>query len=161
MIYKVMLTLGIIVVTMLAQRLLQVSINRFVDARQIKRVRGQMVGRVSRVTVWLLAVILLITVWGVDPSNLWIFVTGVIGALAVAFFAMWSMLSNIVAGLLLFVSDPFRIDDEIVILPEEIQGVVKDMKVLFVVLEDQDKNVIHVPSNLLFQKVVKKLNTSN
>ena len=71
------------------------------------------------------------------------------------------MLSNVVAGLFLFLSDPFRIDDEIVVLPEEIQGVVKDVKVLFVVLEDNEGNVVHIPSNLLFQKMIKKVKHNN
>jgi len=161
MVYKLIATLLVLVIGFLGQRLLRVSIDKFVEARQIKRVRGELVGRIARWLGWGVIAILLISVWGVDTQNLWLFATSVVGVLAVGFFASWSMLSNLVAGLFLFFSDPFKIDDEIVVLPEDIRGTVIDIKALFVVLEDSQGNVLHIPTNLLFQKTIKKINPSH
>lgn len=161
MLYQIIISMIILVLALVVQQFAKSSINNFVEARQLKRFRGQVVGRIFNVVIWLGAGFLLILVWGVNTQNLWLFATGVVGVLAVAFFASWSMLSNVVAGLFLFMSDPFRVDDEIVVLPEEIQGMVKDVKMLFIVLEDKDGNVIHIPSNLFFQKIIKKINTND
>ena len=105
----------------------------------------------------LLFLLLLVLVWGINIKNLWLFITGVFGIVAIGFFAVWSILSNVIAGFLILISDIFHIGDRIEILPDNKKGKLIDFKLLFIVLEDEDKNIFHVPNNLLFQKYIKKL----
>jgi len=90
-------------------------------------------------------------------GNVWVFLTSILGVIFIGLFAVWSILSNVLAGIFLFTSDNFRINDEILIIGEEVRGKVLRMKLLFVILKDDDNNMIHVPNSLFFQKSVKKL----
>jgi small-conductance mechanosensitive channel len=112
--------------------------------------------KISKTFLLLLFVFLLISIWGINIKNLWVFITGAIGVVAIGFFAVWSMLSNIVAGFLLIVSDTFSIGDEIEIIPDGISGKVVEIKSMFVVLKQPGGDIIHVPNNLLFQRIIKK-----
>ena len=154
---KITVTLAILVVVVVLRYVLRSSIHRFAASRQFKESRGKFIYRISRTFLYLFALLAVVSVWGVDVRNVWVLLTSVMGIVAIGFFAVWSMLSNIVAGFFLFAADPFRIDDEIVVLPEGIQGTVVDLKLMFVVLRDEKGDVLHIPNNLLFQRVVKRI----
>lgn len=136
---------------------IKVFIRRVVRQKSFRESRGWFIYKMSRAFVLLFALLAVISIWGVNVKNVWVFVTGVVGIIAIGFFAVWSLLSNIVAGFFLFVADPFRIDDQIVLLPEGLQGTVVDLKLMFVVLKDGNGDLLHIPNNLLFQRVVKKI----
>jgi len=99
--------------------------------------------------------IILIFIWGVDVQNFAIFIGGVITIIAVGFFAVWSLLSNVIAALILFVTHPFRIGDQIRILPDGISGEVLDVSLFFTILQGK-KGKIHIPNNIMLQRVIVK-----
>ena len=145
-------TAGIVVVTAAILFAIRTAIYRFVRVRQIHRLRGRFVYRVSRVFTIIFATFLLVYVWGFDTEKLWLLVTGFVGLVAIGFFAVWSLLSNIVAGFFLFLSDPFKINDEIEVPEVSLEGKVLDIRPLFVILEEPSGHTIFIPNNVLFQK---------
>jgi small-conductance mechanosensitive channel len=155
---QIIITLAVLLFAILIHVISRLAISKYARRKSIKDTRSLLIRKLFRWTIIFVALFAIISVWGIDIKNAWMFITGIIGVLAIGFVAVWSMLSNILAGLLLFMSDAFRIDDEIVVLPEGIEGRVVDLKLLFVVLKDRENNIIHIPNNFLFQKVIKKLN---
>jgi small-conductance mechanosensitive channel len=151
-------TAGIIVVAVAILAALRFSIVRFVNVRQIHRLRGRFVYRIARVFTLIFATFTLAYVWGFDPEKLWVVVTGFLGLVAIGFFAVWSLLSNIIAGLFLFLSDPFKINDEIELPEVELGGKVRDIRPLFVMLEEDGGHVTYVPNNVFFQKSFRRFN---
>lgn len=77
--------------------------------------------------------------------------------MAIGFFAVWSILSNIFAGVILFFSQTVRIQDTIEIIPDNVKGTVKDINLFFLTLTDENGNDITIPSNMIFQKMIKKI----
>jgi len=157
MVFEITLTVLTLIAAVVVYRLGKASINQIMVTNQLNPSRAVLIYKVLGITVIAVTATLLVIIWRVDTDNLWLFATTVLGVIAIGFFAMWSMLSNVVAAVFIFTSDVFRIDDEIIILPDEIQGVVVDIKTLFVVLEDKDGNTLHIPNNLFFQKITKKV----
>ncbi len=155
---KIIETVIVVGLVLLAQRVVRASTTRIVETRELKPSRGKFIYRFISSMNLAVGGFLLISIWGVSVENLWIFITSVLGIVAVGFFAMWSLLSNITATLFLFLVNPFKIDDEIVILSEEIRGVVVDLTALFIVIEDENGDMIQIPSNYIFQKTIKKVN---
>ena len=100
-------------------------------------------------------IIALISVWGINVKNLWISITSILAVIAIGFFAIWSLLSNICAGVILFFTSPFKVDDYIEILPENITGKVLAVNLFFALLEDDEGYHINVPNSLFFQKYIK------
>ena len=105
----------------------------------------------------LLFFILLVFIWGIDINNMWISLTGFAAMIAVAFFAVWSLMGNILAGLILFFTSPFKIDDTIEIMPDKIKGKVLAINLFYTLLIDDNENYINVPNSLLFQKYLKNI----
>ena len=71
--------------------------------------------------------------------------------------SIWSILSNIMAGFILFFTNPFKINDDITVMPEEWHGTVADIGLFFVTLHDENDNELHIPNNVIFQKAVKRV----
>lgn len=82
---------------------------------------------------------------------------------AVGFFAMWSVLSNVVCALLILTFRPFQVGDEIEVIEGSApfpRGKVVDMNLLFVTLEEtaEDRSAqLQIPNTLIFQKIVRRL----
>lgn len=73
----------------------------------------------------------------------------------IGFVAVWSILGNILAALVLMIWKPFRIGDEITILPEEITGKAMEINLFFTKIETEDGNVISIPNTQIMQKFIK------
>jgi len=118
---------------------------------------------------WLLIISVVLTglnIIGISVTSLWASLSAVLMLVAIGFVAVWSILSNVSAALLLVISAPFRIGDEIEILepstqdPEKsgLRGRIKDISFFYTTLEEPGEagqgRLVRVPNNLFFQKAV-------
>jgi small-conductance mechanosensitive channel len=65
------------------------------------------------------AVILLTAVWGFKQNEIALFATSILTALGIAFFAQWSLLSNITSSILIFFNHPLKLGDSIKVLHKD------------------------------------------
>lgn len=114
------------------------------------------------------ALLLVLERLGVSATVLWTAFTGFATVGAVAFFAAWSVLSNLFCALLIFTVRPFRIGDYIELLDTAekpgAKGRVVDINLLYTTLQDHD--AVHtpehagawlqIPNSLIFQRVVRR-----
>lgn len=110
-------------------------------------------------------VLLVLERLGVSATVLWTAFTGFATVGAVAFFAAWSVLSNLFCALLIFTVGPFRLGDYIEVLDTAekpgAKGRVVDINLLYTTLEDfgadeQHPAFIQIPNALVFQRVVRR-----
>lgn len=111
------------------------------------------------------ALLLVLERMGVSAAVLWTAFTGFATVGAVAFFAAWSVLSNLFCALLIFTARPFRVGDSIEVLDTAEKrgatGRVVDINLLYTTLEDYDALPGHgawlqIPNSLIFQRVVRR-----
>ena len=102
---------------------------------------------------------------GVSGQVLWTAITGFAAVAAVAFFAAWSVLSNIFCAFLIFSTQPFRVGDELEILDASdkvgMHGRVLAIHLLYTVLEEMGRadgrvTLIQVPNSAFFQKTIRR-----
>ena len=102
---------------------------------------------------------------GVSGQVLWTAITGFAAVAAVAFFAAWSVLSNIFCAFLIFSTQPFRVGDELEILYASdkvgMHGRVLAIHLLYTVLEEVGRadgrpTLIQVPNSAFFQKTIRR-----
>lgn len=101
---------------------------------------------------------------GVSGTVLWTAFTGFAAVAAVAFFAAWSVLSNIFCAILIFTARPFRLGDYVEILDTAekpgAKGEVVDISLLYVTLRDSTEEnagaLLQIPNSLVFQRVVRR-----
>ena len=122
---------------------------------------------VIAVVRWLIIISALLFVLerlGVSASVLWTAFTGFATVGAVAFFAAWSVLSNLFCAFLIFVVGPFRVGDHIEVLDTAEKlgavGKVVDINLLYTTLEDstapEPGTLLQIPNALIFQRVVRR-----
>jgi len=101
---------------------------------------------------------------GVSAAVLWTAFTGFATVGAVAFFAAWSVLSNLFCAFLIFTVGPFRVGDHIELLDTAEKpgalGRVMDINLLYTTLEDatspEPGTLLQIPNALIFQRVVRR-----
>ncbi|MBQ0116592.1 MAG: mechanosensitive ion channel family protein [Flavobacterium sp.] len=145
--------------------LLIYSILRFVVIGLIKKVANHKTGVTPRINliikyinVFMLSILALVLlgIWGIDGSDIGVFVSTVSAIIGVAFFAQWSILSNITAGIVIFFAFPFKIGDVIKIQDKDfpIVAEIEDIKAFYILLKTKDGEHISFPNNLILQKPV-------
>ena len=103
--------------------------------------------------VWVLALLSLLNVWGINIAGLWAIVLSAAAVIGVGFLAVWTIVSNITASLFLTIWRPFHLGETIELLPENMKGRVIDRNMMFTAVRDASGGVLHIPNNLFFQKV--------
>ena len=116
---------------------------------------------------WLImgsALLMVLERLGVSATVLWTALTGFAAVAAVAFFAAWSVLSNLFCALLIFTAGPFRVGDQLEVVESAdkpgVKGRVVDINLLYTTLEDVSEDsrgaLLQIPNSLFFQKVVRR-----
>jgi len=102
-----------------------------------------------------MAVIVLITgVWGFKQNEIALFASTILTALGIAFFAQWSLLTNITSSILIFFNHPVKLGDYVRVLHKDyhFEGEVTEMNYFFVHLKTKDNEIITIPNSHFFDK---------
>jgi|SRR5690625_4730516 len=101
-------------------------------------------------------VFLLILIWGVDLRNVEVVFTSVFAIIGIAFFAQWSILSNITSGIIMFFTFPYKIGDFIRIQDKDFpsEGRIEDIRTFHTILRTSQGELITYPNSLMLQKGV-------
>jgi small-conductance mechanosensitive channel len=129
-------------------------LNRFFEAQR-KRLDG--LKKITYLILFSVAVVIIFIIWGVDQGDLLLFISSFLTVLGVAFFAQWSLLSNITASIILFLNHPAKVGDTIHIFDKEFpsEGVIREIGIFFIIIDSGDNRQITIPSSLFLQKMVK------
>lgn len=118
--------------------------------------RTHLITKYIDIFMMLLFVVAMFAVWSIKSTELTTFFTTTFTVIGVAFFAQWSILSNITSGIILFFSFPFRIGDVIKIHDKDfpIEAQIEDIKAFHTILRTLEGEMITYPNSLLLQKSV-------
>lgn len=102
--------------------------------------------------------IVLFSIFGVDQSELAMFLGSVLTVIGIALFAQWSFLSNITSGVIIFFNHTAKLEDVVTIIDKdyEIEGRISDIGLFFVILKTKDHEQIVIPNSVFLTKMVKK-----
>ncbi len=133
------------------------------------RLPEEVVFGASRVTGFLIyatALLLCLETVGVSGSVLWTAFTGFAAVAAVAFFAAWSVLSNIFCTMLILTTRPFRRRDRIEVLESADKpgfgGQVREINLVYTTIDELKPDgtpagtVLRIPNNMFFQRTLRR-----
>ena len=164
-----LITLGLqTVLILLAATLLRTLVHRFI--RSLCQRHGLplelLVGgcRTSTFLIFGGALLLILDRAGVSGTVLWTAFTSFATVAAVAFFAAWSVLSNIFCSVLIYTVRPFRLHDRVEILESGdkpgLGGQVVDINLIYTTLQEdhgeKGSSQLQVPNSLFFQRSVRR-----
>jgi small-conductance mechanosensitive channel len=146
----------VVIVYILLYFITKTIINNALKNTHLQRARRKMVVKAIQLIITLFAVIFLAGIWGLDQSELAIFASSIFTALGIAFFAKWSLLSNITSSIILFFNHPLKIGDKVRVLDKDcpFEGEISDLTYFFVHLTTDDGEVITVPNSLFLEKSI-------
>jgi MscS family membrane protein len=153
---ELLLTFLFILAAILLNYLIKVLVRKKVKDTNARKHRGILIKKTFTIIIIIFFIFALLSIWGIDPNNVWIFLTSILALIAIGFFAVWSILSNILAGIIFFFTGSIKIGENITILPEKIKGKVVDITSMFVIIKTIDKDLVNIPNNMIFQRIIKK-----
>lgn len=122
--------------------------------------------RLTGFIIYFAALMLILERLGVSGTVLWTGFTGFAAVGAVAFFAAWSVLSNIFCTMLIFATRLFRLNDYVEVLESGekigVRGKVLDINLIHTTLQEVTLNesraggLLQIPNNLFFQRIVRR-----
>ena len=154
----------ILLAAWLLQRLVRAVITRLCLRHGLPTEMATVMRRVSATLISFASLLLVLERWGVSATVLWTAFTSFAAVGAVAFFAAWSVLSNIFCTVLIFTSRPFRLHDHVELLEggdkPGLKGRVIDVNLIYTTLQEVGGegagSVLQVPNSLFFQRVVRR-----
>ena len=122
--------------------------------------------RVTGFVIYAGAVLLVLDRLGVSGTVLWTAFTGFAAVAAVAFFAAWSVLSNIFCTMLILTTRPFRRRDRIEVLESADKpgfgGQVREINLVYTTIDELKPDgtpagtVVRIPNNMFFQRTLRR-----
>ena len=155
---------GILVVAWLLNWLVRRALDRLCTRYDLERAFAIGTRRMLGIVIYTAAFLGIMQLFGVSGGVLWGTLTGFIAVAAVAFFAAWSVLSNIFCALLILTTRPFRLNDQVELLENGdkpgLKGRVIDINFVHTTLHetnaDGSDTVLQVPNSQFFQKITRR-----
>jgi small-conductance mechanosensitive channel len=149
-------TLSIIAAFVLLNFIITRLTKSYAKSSHLSEHRTNLIGKYIDYAMFILVCIALVAVWGLDADSIFGFIGGTLAVIGVAFFAQWSILSNITSGIIMFFTFPFRIGDVIRVHDKDfpIEAQIEDIKAFHTILRTREGEIITYPNSLLLQKGV-------
>jgi small-conductance mechanosensitive channel len=153
---QLLLTFGILIVTVIIKLVSRKSVNRFLNRFDFDTKRKRIVHRIINLFLFIFVTVSLISIWNIDKKDLIVFLTSVVTVLGIAFFAQWSILSNITSSLILFFNHPLKIGQNIRVLDKEydVEGKLIDISFFFMYIRNEEGYLITIPTSVALQKTI-------
>ena len=154
--YQLFYTILTLIVLLVINIILKKTAKRIGDKGEIHITRIRLMFRYINILIVIIAIFLLAIVWGMDLGDLALIFSSVFAVIGVALFAIWSILSNITSGIIMFFNFPYKIGDKIKIHDKDmpIEALIEDIKAFHLHLRTDDGELITYPNNLILQKAV-------
>ena len=140
------------------------TIRRIGRKSDISSSRTKLIVKYISLGITAIALVAITLIWGVNFRELGLIFSSIFAVIGVALFAQWSILSNVTAGIILFLAFPFKIGDRIRILDKELETeeefTIEDIKLYYIYLRNSEGHLITYPNNLMMQKAVTLLRSS-
>lgn len=153
---QIIATLILILVMPLCKLIILKIVRKYGTLSRKLESRIRHITKVISILINLSAIIMIIVIWGVDPRNIFIAFSSIFAVIGVAFFAQWSLLSNVTAGILIFFTTPLLIGDYIRIHDKDIpiDAEIIDILTFNIHLRTLEGEIIIYPNSLFMQKAV-------
>lgn len=154
----------IVLIAWLVMRLARQLMRRITDAYGLPRSVTTLFLRFAAVLVYGGALLWTLERLGVSGAVLWTAFTGFATVAAVAFFAAWSVLSNLFCALLIYVTRAFRVGDLVELLEPGgtpvVKGRVVDINLVYTTLRESGDaasgTCLQLPNSLFFQRTLRR-----
>jgi len=136
--------------------IIKAIINRIAKRSNIIQARTKLIGRYVTITLFLILILIEAFILGVTIDNIAVVFSSVFAVIGIALFAIWSILSNVTSGIIMFFSFPYKVGDKVKIHDKDypIKAIIEDIRAFQLHLRMENGDLITYPNNLMLQKAV-------
>ncbi|MCF6296357.1 MAG: mechanosensitive ion channel family protein [Flavobacteriaceae bacterium] len=136
--------------------IIKIILRRIGKRSNIIEARVKLIGRYVTVALLLIASLIESFILGARIEELVVLFSSVFAILGLALFAIWSILSNITSGVIMFFSFPYKVGDKIKIHDKDfpIEAIIEDIRAFQLHLRLDNGDLVTYPNNLILQKAV-------
>lgn len=158
---KIIESIVVVIIFLVIRIIMNQLIKKTIVDKIIQKSRTQLIKKAVNSINLLICIIVILVIWGVKQSELAVFVGSILTIVGVAFFAQWSLLSNITSSIILFFGHSAKIGDAISIMETkdyEIRGEILNIGLFFTIIKLNDtEDEITLPNNIFIIKTVRKI----
>lgn len=151
---QILETLAIVILYFIAYIVTKTIINNALKNTHLQRTRRKIIIKAIHLFTTITVIVLIAGVWGLKQHEIAVFASTILTVLGIAFFAQWSLLSNITSSIILFFNHPLKLGDTIKIMDKDypFEGEVTDLTYFFIHLKTKSGEIITVPNSIVLQK---------
>ena len=149
-------SLVLIVILLVVRLIIKTAVRKLGRKSGINEARIQLINRYITVTLVLIALLIEAFVFGAQLKDLAVVFSSVFAVIGIALFAIWSILSNITSGVIMFFSFPYKVGDKIQIHDNDfpVEAIIEDIRAFQLHLRLDNGDLVTYPNNLILQKAV-------
>jgi small-conductance mechanosensitive channel len=146
----------LLIIFVVLRLIVKVTIKKIGKKSNINEARTNLIIRYATVTLFLIAILIESFILGVQPAQIALVFSSVFAVIGIALFAIWSILSNITSGVIMFFSFPYKVGDKIQIHDKDfpLVAIIEDITAFQILLRLDNGNLVTYPNNLILQKAV-------
>lgn len=152
-----LISTGFLLLFMLIVRFVLIELITKISRRQgINLARIHLMNRYVSVILILITLLIIPFIYGTHFKDIAVVFSSVFAVIGIALFAIWSILSNITSGIIMFFSFPYKVGDKIEIHDKDapLEGIIEDIRAFQIHLRLDNGNLVTYPNNLMLQKAV-------
>ncbi|WP_426430005.1 mechanosensitive ion channel domain-containing protein [Winogradskyella sp. HB-48] len=153
---EIISTFVLLIVLLIIRSIIVVAVKKIGKKSGTTEARANLIGRYVTVTLVLIALLVEAFILGAEPRDITLVFSSVFAVVGVALFAIWSILSNITSGVIMFFSFPYKVGDKIKIHDKDypVEAIIEDIRAFQLILREDNGDLVTYPNNLILQKAV-------
>lgn len=154
---KQLIISGIVLISILIIRfIIHFTITKVARKNGINDARIRLIRRYISVTLFLVALLIESFVFGTEFKEIAVVFSSIFAVIGIGLFAIWSILSNITSGIIMFFNFPYKVGDKIAIHDKDfpITAIIEDIRAFQLILRLDNGDLVTYPNNLMLQKAV-------
>ena len=126
-----LITSGIVLLILLLVKIIANTLVRKIGRKSsINDARIKLICRYVSVTLFLIALLIEAFVFGAQLKELTLLFSSIFAVIGIGLFAIWSILSNVTSGIIMFFNFPYKVGDKIAIHDKDfpIEAIIEDIR---------------------------------
>lgn len=153
---EIISTVLLFLILLIVRSIIVITVKKIGKKSGTTEARAGLIGRYATFTLVLLAILIEAFILGAEPRDITLIFSSVFAIIGIGLFAIWSILSNITSGVIMFFSFPYKVGDKIKIHDKDypVEAIIEDIRAFQLILRDDLGNLVTYPNNLILQKAV-------
>lgn len=154
--FEIIGTLAVIVVLFVIGTITNTLIKKIGHKSNLNIARIRLMRRYVTVSLFLIGILIEALVLGTDFKDIVVLFSSVFAIIGIGLFAIWSILSNITSGIIMFFNFPYKVGDKIAIHDKDfpVTAIIEDIRGFQLHLRLENGDLVTYPNNLMLQKAV-------